>query len=438
MKDINPKNVHKVLKDHILLDGYDMVLDLEKSEGSYIYDSKHGKKFLDFFTGFASMPIGYNHPEMMNDEFIREMGLLAINKPANSDLYTEVYASFVENFFKKAVPSAFKHSFYIAGGALAVENAMKAAFDWKTRLNISKGLSSDLGNKVIYLNEAFHGRSGYTLSVTNTLPDKVMLFPRFDWIKVSNPKIVNPLEGKNLEDTEKAEHQSIKEIEKAISKYPDDIACILLEPIQGEGGDNHFRPEYLKKLREICDDNDIMLIFDEVQTGGGLTGTFWVHEQLGVTPDILAFGKKMQVCGILSTDRIDSVDNTVFQRSSRINSTWGGDLVDMLRCNKYLDIIYGDNLLENVQEISKLLMQKLNVLADKHPGKIYNIRGRGLFAAFDIDQFLRGEFLKNCMDRNLIILSCGKQSVRFRPPLNLSTVELDEGIEIIDRSLSAL
>jgi len=438
MKEISGKNVHNLLQDHILLDGYDFVLDLKKSNGSYIYDSRFDRKYLDFFTCFASMPIGYNHPSLDNDDFIYSLGKAALNKPSNSDLYTEEYASFVDNFFKKAVPGAFVHSFYISGGSLAVENALKAAFDWKTRLNISKGLSSSKGSKVIYLNEAFHGRSGYTLSITNTLPDKVMLFPRFDWIKVSNPKIINPVNEANLEDLERAENNSINEIENAIASNPDDISSILLEPIQGEGGDNHFRTEYLKRIREICDNNDIMLIFDEVQTGGGLTGTFWVHEQLGVNPDILAFGKKMQVCGILATSRIDEVPDTVFQSSSRINSTWGGDLVDMVRANKYLDIIYEESLLENSAKLGKDLISKLQDLTTNYPRLISNPRGRGLFAAFDIDSFKRQDFLKLCMKEGLIILPCGKQSIRFRPPLNLSSTELDEGLQIIEKSLSKL
>lgn len=438
MKDIGAKNVHKILGDRILADGMDIVLDMEKSQGSYIYDSISGKKFLDFFTCFASMPIGYNHPAM-DDDFVMRIGKVALNKPSNSDLYTEEYASFVENFFDKAVPSYFVHSFYISGGALAVENAMKAAFDWKKRLNLQKGLSSDLGDKVIYLNEAFHGRSGYTLSVTNTLPDKVMLFPRFnDWIKVTNPKMIHPMEGQNLEDVISAEKQSISQIEKAISDHPNDISCILIEPIQGEGGDNHFRIEYLKELRRIADENDILLIYDEVQTGGGLTGSFWVHEQLDVRPDILAFGKKMQVCGILATERLDLVEDNVFRKSSRINSTWGGNLVDMVRVNKYLDIIYAEDMLQNSSRLGQILLSELQRLSQDYPTLVSNPRGRGLFAAFDIDYMQRQQFLDHCKSAGLLILKCGKQSIRFRPPLNLSEAELREGIDIIDSALAKL
>jgi L-lysine 6-transaminase len=147
-----------------------------------------------------------------------------------------------------------------------------------------------------------------------------------------------------LEDLIERENKSIREIKQAFINNPDDIAAIIIEPIQGEGGDNHFRPEFLQRLRDIANEEDALLIFDEVQTGVGLTGTMWAHEQLGVKPDILAFGKKMQVCGILATNRVDEVPDNVFRVSSRINSTWGGSLTDMVRATRYLEIIQEDNI----------------------------------------------------------------------------------------------
>ena len=159
---VESNNVHNALSQHILADGFSYVLDLEKSSGSKFIDKRTGKEYLDFFTCFASMPIGYNHPKMNNNEFINYIGKIALNKPSNSDLYTEEYASFVNTFFKIAVPDHFKYAFFIDGGALAVENALKIAFDWKIRKNFEKGYNVEKGSKVIYFNQAFHGRSGYT------------------------------------------------------------------------------------------------------------------------------------------------------------------------------------------------------------------------------------------------------------------------------------
>lgn len=430
---VESNNVHNALSQHILADGFSYVLDLDKSSGSKFIDKKTGKEYLDFFTCFASMPIGYNHPKMNNNEFINYIGKIALNKPSNSDLYTEEYASFVNTFFKIAVPEHFKYAFFIDGGALAVENALKIAFDWKIRKNFEKGYNVEKGSKVIYFNQAFHGRSGYTLSLTNTLPDKVMYFPKFDWVKVDNPFI--NFDDNDFKDLKQKEENSLNQIKMAFKTFKDDIAAIILEPIQGEGGDNHFREEFLQELRKLCNENDALLIYDEVQTGVGITGTWWAYEQLGAKPDILAFGKKMQVCGVLASDRIDDIKENVFHKSSRINSTWGGNLVDMVRMTKYLEIIEEENLVENAKIMGEYLINELKKIKTE---QIYNIRGRGLFVAFNVKGNKRQDLLKTFANNGLILLPCGENSIRFRPPLNVSKEEIDIAIKIIENTFNEL
>ncbi|MBC8144940.1 MAG: L-lysine 6-transaminase [bacterium] len=305
--NVTPDVVHSTLSQHMLADGFDIVLDLDKSTGAYLYDAITGKRYLDFFTFFASNPVGMNHPKMRTDEFMKTLGRVALHKPSSSDLYTVEMATFVDAFFRIAVPSHFKYVFLIEGGAMAVENALKTAFDWKVRKNFAKGYDREVGHRVLHFKQAFHGRSGYTMSLTNTDPAKTDLFPKFDWPRVSNPGALFPLEGENLKRTIDAELESIAQIENAIATYPDDIACMILEPIQAEGGDNHFRPEFLRELRRICDQHEIMLIFDEVQTGVGLTGSMWAHQTLGVVPDIISFGKKTQVCGGVIERTVDRI-----------------------------------------------------------------------------------------------------------------------------------
>lgn len=439
--DYSPKYVVEAdavlheLGKYMLADGFEIVYDICKSHGVYLHDAITGKDYLDFFTCFASNPIGLNHPKMTDPAFIEYLGKISVNKPSNSDLYSEAMASFVKTFFAIAVPDYFIHSFYVEGGALAIENALKVAFDWKVKKNFSKGYTIEKGHKILHFNQAFHGRSGYTMSLTNTDPNKTALYPKFDWPRVSNPYIVFPIQ-KNLEDLIERENKSIREIKQAFVNNPDDIAAIIIEPIQGEGGDNHFRPEFLQQLREIANEEDALLIFDEVQTGVGLTGTMWAHEQLGVKPDILAFGKKMQVCGILATNRVDEVPDNVFRVSSRINSTWGGSLTDMVRATRYLEIIQEDNILDNVKNTGNTLQSLLHELQQEFPMIISNCRGRGLFSAFDFpDVQTRKKCLHNCLDRGLIILACGEKSVRFRPALTLQIKELEEGMNIIRDSI---
>jgi L-lysine 6-transaminase len=348
-------------------------------------------------------------------------------------------ATFVKTFFKIAVPKYFRYSFFIEGGALAVENALKTAFDWKIKKNMKKGYKVEKGKKIIHFKEAFHGRSGYTMSLTNTDPAKTALYPKFRWPRITNPKLSFPLNEKSIKETIQLEKKAINEIKDAFLKNTDDIAAIIIEPIQGEGGDNHFRPEFLQNLKELALENDALLIFDEIQTGVGLTGTMWAHEQMNVQPDIMSFGKKMQVCGIVVGERIDEVENNVFHQSSRINSTWGGNLADMARATRYLEIIEEENLLDNVKIQGKGLLDRLNLLAEKYPNVIYNVRGRGLFCAFDFkDVEKRTKFREICFNKGLLILPCGKRAIRFRPALNITREQLDEGLNIIEDALKVL
>lgn len=433
--NVNPQNVQNTLKKFMLVDGFDITIDLKKSQGSYLYDSKHKRKLLDFFTFVASNPLGMNHPKLNNEKFIKEIGEIAVNKPSLSDIYTEIQAEFVETFFKIAVPSYFKYSFFIEGGAMAVENALKVAFDWKVRKNFKKGYKEEKGHQVIHFRQAFHGRSGYTMSLTNTDPNKVMYYPKFNWPRVDNPKITFPLNEENLKKVIELENESIRQIKDAIFQNKDDIASIILEPIQGEGGDNQFRKEFFEQLRKICDESEIMLILDEVQTGIALTGKWWSHQHF-VQPDLIAFGKKTQVCGILSNGRVDEIEDNVFQKPSRINSTWGGNMVDMKRFKKILEIIQEENLVKNCELMGIYLQAKLKELSEKHPEKVSNVRGLGLFCAFDCtDGEMRNAVTSKALENNLIILGCGEKSVRFRPPVNIAKEEINEGVEILDKVL---
>lgn len=427
------RDVHQRLSKHILADGYPIVIDLERSHGSYIVDT-NGDEYLDMFSMFASSPIGYNHPHILKNAKI--LTKVAINKLALSDIYSKEFADFLDTFERVAIPQELSYCFFIDGGALAVENALKAAFDWKTRINFSRQILKE-ASKIIHFKEAFHGRTGYTLSLTNTSdPRKYEYFPKFDWPRITPPKLSFPLTDESLADTIANEEKALSDIRNHISADPSEIACLIIETIQAEGGDNHFRPEFFRELRKICDDNDILLILDEVQTGLGLTGKTWAYQHYGIIPDVISFGKKSQVCGILANkEKFDRIENHVFKESSRINSTFGGNLVDMVRFRLILEVIESENLIENARVCGDYLQQKLSELAasDKH---ISNVRGRGLMVAFDFDtQEKRDHFIKKAFERKMIILGCGDKSIRFRPHLNVSKHEIDKALDIVRECL---
>jgi L-lysine 6-transaminase len=428
---IAPAEVHDVLSRNILADGMDLVLDLERSRGSYLVDARDGTRYLDMFTFFASSALGMNHPALADDEAFRaELAQAAVNKPSNSDIYTVPMARFVDTFARVLGDPALPHLFFVDGGALAVENALKVAFDWKSRHNEVRGIDPALGTKVLHLRGAFHGRSGYTLSLTNTDPNKVARFPKFDWPRIDAPYF-RP--GVNIVELEE---ESLRQARAAFEAAPDDIACFLAEPIQGEGGDRHFRPQFFAAMKALCDEFDALLIFDEVQTGCGLTGTPWAFQQLGVTPDVVAFGKKTQVCGVMAGGRVDEIADNVFSVSSRINSTWGGNLVDMVRSRRILETIEADGLFERAAEQGRYLLARLDELAGEFPTAVLDVRGRGLMCAFSLPTAgQRDELIARLWQRGVIMLASGECSVRFRPALTVSRAELDLAVDAVRDAL---
>ena len=380
------------LSQHILTDGFHIAVDISKSRGSWIVDVETGEKYLDCYSQFASQPLGWNHPALQKAEY--DLGNAALHKLANSDMYSEEYAMFADKF-SEATPD-FKHYFFVDGGALGVENALKAAFDWKAK-KLGYSHYVDINNMdVFHLKNAFHGRTGYTLSLTNTTPEKTDLFPRFRWTTVK---------------------PNWREIE---DRMHEEVAAIIIEPIQGEGGDNHFPKEFFTNLRRIANERDCLLIFDEVQTGMGLTGKMWAYEHFGVIPDMMCFGKKTQVCGFCSTDRIDEVKDNVFNTSGRINSTWGGNIVDMVRFKYIVEAIKEYSLVENARDVGIHLLSNLIKIK-----QIQRVRGRGLMLAFDLESTERRDEVVSKLQDKMLVLKCGTKSIRLRPALTFSKEDAD-------------
>jgi len=430
-KGVDASRVLKSLEQHILLDGFRVVVDLEKSRGSYLYDAASGRRLIDLYGFFGSMPVGFNHPRFNDPDVERDLLRAAKAKVANSDIYSESYAEFVRTFARIVGLAPLERYLFIEGGALAVENCLKAAMDWKVRKNLAAGYG-ERGTKILHFRRAFHGRSGYTMSLTNTDPRKTDLFAKFDWPRVSNPSIDFSLEESQREaDVIDREKRSEAEIRDHINRDKIDICAIIIEPIQGEGGDNHFRGEWLQTLRRICDENEMLLIFDEVQCGMGATGRNWCCEHFNVVPDLLAFGKKAQVCGVLAGPRLDEVKDNAFRLSSRLNSTWGGNFTDMVRSTHFLRVIEEEHLVENAAKVGGYFLNQLRDLQREEP-MISAARGRGLFLAFDLpDPETREEFWKGLFDLGVLTLRSGEGSIRFRPALDITAEVIDEAMDLM-------
>jgi L-lysine 6-transaminase len=426
------------LEKHILLDGFRVIIDLEKSRGSYLYDAASDRPLIDLYGFFGSMPVGFNHPYLNQPEVEADLLSAAKLKVANSDVYSEAYAEFVETFSRVCGLPPLDRYLFIEGGAAAVENTLKAAMDWKVRKNMAAG-HGERGTQVLHFRHAFHGRSGYTMSLTNTDPRKTDLFAKFDWPRVSCPHINFALpESEREQDVIKREKVSEAEIRKVLTERPLDVCAIIIEPIQGEGGDNHFRKEWFKTLRAICDEQDVLLIFDEVQCGMGVTGRVWCCQNFEVLPDLIAFGKKAQVCGVMAGPRLDEVKDNAFRLPSRLNSTWGGNFTDMVRSTHFIRIVEKENLVANAGKVGEYFLEKLRELQDEYP-MVTGARGQGLFLAFDLpDPKTREEMWKGLFDLGVLTLRSGEQAIRFRPALDISNNVIDEAMELMRKQCSRM
>ena len=430
--DSEPKSpVLRQIAEHVLLDGFRIVIDLDKSKGSYLFDAAHDRQLIDLYGFFGSNPVGFNHARFDQPEVKADLLRAAKIKIANSDVYSEGYARFLDTYWRVVGMPPLERMLLIEGGALAVENTLKAAMDWKVRKNMAAG-RGERGTEILHFRKAFHGRSGYTMSLTNTDPVKVDLFAKFNWPRVSTPCIDFSLaEPERTKDVIEREKKSEAEIMQFVRDKGVDIAAIIIEPIQGEGGDNHFRGEWLQTLRRICDENEMLLIFDEVQCGMCATGRNWCCEHFGVMPDLMAFGKKAQVCGIMAGPRLDEVKDNVFRLPSRINSTWGGNFTDMVRSTYFLEIIEKENLVENARVVGQYFLDRLLELQTEE-AMFTAVRGRGLFLAFDLpDPATRDEFWKGLFDGGVFALKSGERAIRFRPALDITEKVIDEAIDLI-------
>ncbi|MEU4842774.1 L-lysine 6-transaminase [Nocardia testacea] len=433
---IPASRVFETLSASMLADGFDLVLDLRASRGRHLVDARDGSDYLDMFGFFASSALGMNHPALTEDAGFRaELTTAALNKPSNSDIYTVEMARFVDTFVRVLGDPRLPHLFLIDGGALAVENALKTAFDWKSRHNELHGRTPRPGYEggVLHLTGAFHGRSGYTLSLTNTDPVKTERFPAFDWPRIETPWLAPDI------DIEAAERRALDQAVHAFAERPHGIACFIAEPIQGEGGDRHMRPEFLRAVQELCYANDALFILDEVQTGAGITGSTWAYRQLGLEPDVVAFGKKTQVCGIMAGGRVDELGDNVFTVPSRLNSTWGGNLTDMVRATRILEVIEREDLIARAAELGALLLDLLRDLAERHTA-VSEPRGRGLMCAVTLsDNAFRDAVLTTLRERErVLMIGSGERGIRFRPPLTVEPDELIAAVTALDRVLTDL
>ena len=429
---------------HKIIDSRNIKLftNLTKSKGNYLFDSK-GKRYLDMYGNIGSLPVGYNHNRLhelnLNSPDIKKLLLhrpaLGVNPPIE-------WKEQVELLYKNYCPDGLDFMYVACGcGSGANENAFKAAFIKFARNNYSDHtmetrLRTSLDNNepgspdlsILSFQKGFHGRTLGCLSTTRSNAWHKINIPAFKWPVAPFPQLKYPLEDNKLYNFSE-EEKCLEQTEK-ILKNSKTIAGMIIEPIQAEGGDRHASNDYFIKLRQLALDRDVTFIVDEVQTGVGSTGKMWGHQYWSddkkYLPDIITFSKKMQMSGYFckSEYKTDSPFQTF--------NTWMGDPFKIILSNQIYNIIVEENLLENSINIGEYLMDELFKVENK-TGRIRNIRGKGLFIAFDCDNnfLLKDRLIEN----NINIGTCGNQSIRLRPSLTLSQKDVDFFIHKLKKSL---
>ncbi|KJE98409.1 4-aminobutyrate transaminase [Capsaspora owczarzaki ATCC 30864] len=403
-------------------------VDFEKSSGNYVVDAD-GNALLDVYCHIASLPLGYNHPDYKTK--LTESQLLfqhlaqraALGSMPPTDFPVQLHDTMI-----KQAPTGLKQVQLTCGcGSSANENAYKMAFmHYQARKRGDRGfneqeLTSVMNNcepgspnlSILSFDGAFHGRTFGCLSTTRAKAIHKLDIPALPWPKAPFPKLKYPLD-KHAAENEKSEQDSLKEVDKILTSNPIPVAGVVVEPIQAEGGDNHASPSFFRGLQALCKKHKVAFIVDEVQTGVGATGSFWAHEQWGLSspPDIVTFAKKMQASGFFYADqyRVDV--------PYRIYNTWMGDPVRLLQAKFITEIIEQDNLIENTRVTGAYLQQGLQTLADQSQGNLENVRGLGTFIAFDVKTpALRDKLILAGRMEGLNMGGCGTRSIRLRPSL---------------------
>jgi L-lysine 6-transaminase len=385
---------------------FDIKVDFEKSSGSYLFDQNRGEYFLDFFSFWSTLSLGYNHP-IFDESFTDTIKKLCRVKMANNTMNTEEWEQFTDRF-AKGPGRDFSHFHFTCTGALAVESALKSAIDYRRSLGLCRQ------PVVISFKGNFHGVSCWGLATDRFPPHDKRLegYPQID----SWPKLKDDAE-----------------VEEFIRIHgADDIAAILVEPVQCTFGDRYFSRNFFTRLRHLCDWKNIPLIFDEIQIGFGVSGKMWYYQHLNIEPDIVVFGKKSQVSGMMAKEHLGAAIQSPVKK---LELTWDGDLIDMVRCYYIMEAYERYNILDNVNERSDQLAHELAPL----PSELRNFRHQGLLVAFDLpSEDLKKRFAQLCFGNHLLVSPASYNCIRLRPNLNVSAEEIHEGALRIKKSVEQL
>ena len=425
-------------------------VDYAASRGNYLVDVD-GNRYLDLLGQIASLPIGYNHPAILSAMSEPANLALLAQRPCLGLLPPKDWTERIRSSLMTIAPTGLSEANTMMCGSCSNENAFKAAFIWyQTRQrgglppgdmdletcmkNQSPG-SPDLS--VLSFNGGFHGRLMGCMSATHSKAIHKVDIPALDWPVVDFPRLKYPLE-ENMFENQKEEARCLALVDEAItdslvSNKP--VAAIIVEPIQSEGGDNHASPDFFRKLRKIAEERGVAFIVDEVQTGGGSTGTFWAHEKWGLEnpPDIVTFSKKLQTGGYYTKPEFRP------KEGYRIFNTWMGDPSKMIQLQAYLDAMENEHMLENTNITGRYLLNGLNELQNQFPHLLSRVRGVGTFCAFDLPTASSRDALVGLLRNSGVeCAGSGEVTLRLRPALIFQPKHAAEFLDILEHCIKQL
>ncbi|MDP9174540.1 MAG: aminotransferase class III-fold pyridoxal phosphate-dependent enzyme [Planctomycetota bacterium] len=424
------------LSRYVVADPYPFVLDLERCHGSWLV-TLEGKEIFDWAGYFGAKLIAHNHPGLYEQPYLKELGIAANNKIANPDFLTPQCLDYYRLLHALA-PSAMRDPrlevYVVNSGAEAVENMMKYFINLHHHRLKNAGNTNPHG-RFIYFDQAFHGRTIFALNVTQLTDDPIItkdfhgfvpgnLKVPFPWIDNSQPASEN----------EARTDQSLAIIERLMVTFKNEIAGIIVEPLQGAGGHRAALPRFFRQLSELAHQHEVYLGFDEVQTAGGQSGTFWAIDQFDLPhpPHAVASAKKLGNGVVYMLYPME--DHGV------LDSTWGGSLVDMVRFVQEMKIVRGEKLIEQVPAKAAKIRAGLEGLARQFSRAIYNPRGLGLYQGFSLrPPLIKRAFLDTALeDEALLLLGAGTNSIRLRPSLSVTGGEIELLMQKLQRVCAKL
>lgn len=430
--------------------------DYSASEGCYLVDAD-GNRMLDMFSQIASLPLGYNHPallEAMNDPL---MSPFAQSRAALGLMPPKELPQLLEDTFLKIAPKGMTRVQTMLCGSSANENVFKAVFfAFRSRQRLAEGrgatdfteeeMTSCMSNRapgctndlsILSFSGGFHGRTLGALTCTHSKVVHKIDVPAFDWPTAPFPRLLYPLE-EHSEANAAEELRCLEEVRcilRARHEQGRPVAGMIIEPVLSEGGDLHASANFFKGLQRACKDFGAAFIVDEVQTGICSSGHMWAHEawHLEETPDFVCFSKKALLGGYYYKDH--------FQPSHgyRIFNTWMGDATKLLLFRAVLKAIEQDGLHAVVREVSQQLMGVLFNASRAYPEHVSNVRGVGTIIAFDCaSPAMRDQLATHLRNNGVLVGTNGTQSIRFRPALTFTLQHAAEFEHVFLLSLAQL